>query len=70
MNHGASDYARDDDGDEFCEVHVNIMEDFWPLHRSWIRIYRGISKEHFLFTSDSLSSFIMLVNMKIPCFTR
>lgn len=24
-----SEYARDDDGDGFCEVHVNTMEGFW-----------------------------------------
>ncbi len=26
--HGAGEYARDDDGDGFCEVHVNTMEGF------------------------------------------
>jgi hypothetical protein len=25
VNHGAGEYARDDDGDGFCEVHVNTM---------------------------------------------
>ncbi len=29
--HGAGEYARDDDGDGFCEVHVNTMEGFWSL---------------------------------------
>jgi len=28
--------ARDDDGDGFCEVHVNTMEGFWSLLRSWL----------------------------------
>jgi transposase len=26
--HGRSEYARDEDGDGFCEVHVNTMEGF------------------------------------------
>ncbi len=43
--HGAGEYARDDDGDGFCEVHVNTMEGFWPLLRSWLRPHRGISQE-------------------------
>ncbi len=25
------EYARDEDGDGFCEVHVNTIEDFWSL---------------------------------------
>jgi hypothetical protein len=28
---GEGEYARDDDGDGFCEVHVNTMEGFWSL---------------------------------------
>ena len=28
VNHGRGEYARDEDGDGFCEVHVNIMEGF------------------------------------------
>ena len=27
--HARGEYARDEDGDGFCEVHVNTMEDFW-----------------------------------------
>ena len=44
--HGKREYARDDDGDGFCEVHVNMMEGFWSLLRSWLRPHRGISREH------------------------
>jgi transposase len=33
--HGAEEYARDEDGDGFYEVHVNAMEGFWSLLRSW-----------------------------------
>ena len=44
--HGAGQYARDEDGDGFCEVHVNTMEGFWSLLRSWLRPHRGISQEN------------------------
>jgi len=43
--HGAGEFARDDDGDGFCEVHVNTLEGFWSLLRSWLRPHRGISQE-------------------------
>lgn len=43
--HAEGEYARDDDGDGFCEVHVNTMEGFWSLLRSWLRPHRGISQE-------------------------
>jgi len=41
--HGRGEYARDEDGDGFCEVHVNTLEGFWSLLRSWL--HRGISQE-------------------------
>ncbi len=43
--HSDGEYARDADGDGFCEVHVNTMEGFWSLLRSWLRSHRGISQE-------------------------
>jgi transposase-like protein len=43
--HAAGEFARDEDGDGFCEVHVNTMEGFWSLLRSWLRPHRGISQE-------------------------
>ncbi len=39
--HGRGEYARDG----FCEVHVNTLEGFWSLLRSWLRPHRGISQE-------------------------
>lgn len=45
VDHGAGEYARDEDGDGFHEVHVNTMEGFWSLLRSWLRPHRGISQE-------------------------
>ena len=38
-------YARDEDGDGFCKIHVNTMEGFWSLLRSWLRPHRGISQD-------------------------
>jgi transposase len=43
--HGRGEYARDADGDGFCEIHVNTMEGTWSLLRSWLRPHRGISQE-------------------------
>ncbi len=44
-SHARGEYARDEDGDGFCEVHVNTMEGFWSLLRSWLRPHRGISQD-------------------------
>jgi transposase len=35
--HARGEYARDDDGDGFREVHVNTAEGLWSLLRSWLR---------------------------------
>src|SRR6478735_451219 len=43
--HAAGEFARDDDGDGSCEVHVNTLEGFWSLLRSWLRPHRGVSQE-------------------------
>ncbi len=43
--HSRGEYARDEDGDGFHEVHVNTMEGFWSLLRSWLRPHRGVSQE-------------------------
>ena len=43
--HARGEYARDEDGDGFGEVHVNTIEGFWSLLRSWLRPHRGISQE-------------------------
>lgn len=45
VNHGAGEYARDEDKDGFHEVHVNTIEGIWSLLRSWLRPHRGISQE-------------------------
>lgn len=43
--HSRGAYARDADGDGFHQVHVNTIEGFWSLLRSWLRPHRGISQE-------------------------
>ncbi len=43
--HSAGEYARDEDGDGFCEIHVNTIEGVWSLLRSWLRPHRGISQD-------------------------
>lgn len=45
VNHSQGEYARDEDGDGFHEVHVNTLEGFWSLLRSWLRPHRGLSQE-------------------------
>ncbi len=44
VSHGHGEYAPDEDGDSFCEGHVNTLEGFWSLLRSWLRPHRGISQ--------------------------
>lgn len=43
--HSKGEYARDEDGDGFCEVHVNTQEGVWSLLRSWLRPHRGVSQD-------------------------
>jgi len=44
--HSKGEYARDEDGDGFHEVHVNTQEGIWSLLRSWLRPHRGVCQEH------------------------
>lgn len=43
--HSKGEYARDEDEDGFCEVHVNTQEGIWSVLRSWLRPHRGISMD-------------------------
>jgi len=43
--HGRGEYARDEDGDGFCEVHANTMGGFRSSLRSWLRPHRGSSQD-------------------------
>ncbi len=44
VNHGAGEWARDDDGDGVREVHCNTMEGTWTGLRNYLRPFRGVSK--------------------------
>ena len=44
VNHGAGEWARDDDGDGVREVHCNTMEGTWTGLRNFPRPFRGVSK--------------------------
>jgi transposase len=46
VNHGAGEWARDDDGDGVREVHVNTMEGTWTGLGNFLRPFRGVSKWH------------------------
>ena len=46
VNHARGEFARDEDGDGFHEIHTNTVEGFWSLLRSWLRPHRGISQTH------------------------
>jgi transposase len=44
VDHGAGEWARDDDGDGVREVHINTMEGTWTGLRNFLRPFRGVSK--------------------------
>jgi transposase-like protein len=44
--HSAKEYARDEDGDGFCEVHCNTCEGIWTGLRNFLRPFRGVSKHN------------------------
>ncbi len=45
IHHGAGEFARDEDGDDFFEVHVNTLEGLGSLLRSWLHPHQGVSQE-------------------------
>ncbi|MDE1466099.1 IS1595 family transposase [Spartinivicinus poritis] len=59
--HGKGEYARDEDGDGFHEVHVNTIEGCWSLLRSWFSPHRGISQEKLPYY---LALFELVYNLK------
>jgi transposase-like protein len=44
--HSRHEYARDEDGDGFCEVHCNTMEGIWTGLRNFLRPFRGVHKKY------------------------
>src|SRR5947209_20136698 len=65
--HAAGEYARDDDGDGFCEVHVNTLEGFWSLLRSWLRPHRGIPQESLPLYLGLARTFMTIWQTLRPC---
>ena len=60
--HAAGEYARDEDGDGFCEVHVNTIEGFWSLTKRGIGgVYHSVSKKHL---QDYLSEYAWRYNRR------
>src|SRR4051795_6011452 len=68
--HATGEYARDEDGDGFCEVHVNTIEGFWSLLRSWLRPHRGISQDKLPLYLSSSSSCTTPVSAAKLCLAR
>jgi transposase len=64
VNHAEGEYARDEDGNGFHEVHVNSMEGFWSLLRSWLRPHRGISQEKLPLYSLAFFEFVYNVRAR------
>jgi transposase len=44
--HGQKEWARDEDGDGVCEVHVNRIEGLWTAVRNFLRPFRGVHKKY------------------------
>ena len=65
--HARGEYARDEDGDGFCEVHVNTMEGFWSLLRSGCVPIVASRRRSCRSTSASSRSFTMPVAEEKPC---
>ena len=78
VHHEHNEWARDDDGDGFCEVHVNTLEGLWASVRTFLRPFRGVHKRFlhayiaiFEFSTNIKAitqSFIaQLVRIQVPC---
>ena len=70
VNHGQGEYARDEDGDGFCEVHVNTMEGFWSLFGVGFAPIGAFPKRNSRSTSVSSSLCTMPENEAKRCFMR
>ena len=57
--HARGKYARNEDGDGFCEIHVNAMEGTWSLLRSWLARIAASHKRSCRSTLASSSSSTM-----------
>ena len=67
--HAIGEYARDEDGDGFHEVHVNTMEGLGSLLRSWLRPHRdkhSLKHGQNLFVELTNAALSLLNLMKMP----
>lgn len=46
VRHGQREWARDDDGDGFNEVHTNTIEGLWTQWRNFMRPFRGLHQKY------------------------
>lgn len=44
--HSENEWARDDDADGICEVHVNTTEGLWTDVRNFLRPFKGVHKKY------------------------
>lgn len=61
VNHSAYEWARDDDGDGYREVHCNTCEGTGAALRTFLRPFRGF---HQRYLTDYVSTYEALVNAK------
>jgi|GEM_PF-6626584 len=40
------EYACDEDGDGYCEVHCNMVEGIWTDIRNFLRPFEGVHKQY------------------------
>jgi hypothetical protein len=64
---GRGEYARDQGGDGFHEIHVNTMEGFWSLLRSWFGHIAAAAKKSCRSISPFSSSCTTPENMEKRC---
>jgi transposase-like protein len=73
VNHRIKEWARDDDGDGICEVHVNTLEGWWTSVRNFLRPFRGVHKvylSHYLAMCEWTLNHKRLLPRQLACFVR
>lgn len=67
VSHGLKEWARDDDGDGWREVHTNTIEGLWTGLRIFLAPFRGVSK-HFLSGYVAIHEFRVNLKRITPTF--
>jgi transposase-like protein len=70
VNHGRGEFARDDDGDDICAVHVHTMEGFWSLFAVGCARIGALHKRNSRSTWGSSSSCITSASEVKRCWVR